>query len=62
MNQNETVENTSPEAKPEAGKSAEFKESDTDLFEGATILEEPKTGSFVHALQTFVNWVNSFLK
>lgn len=41
---------------------AEAKEdSYEDAIKGAEILEEPKDGSFVHALQVFVAWVQSLI-
>ncbi|OGE81370.1 MAG: hypothetical protein A3H72_03760 [Candidatus Doudnabacteria bacterium RIFCSPLOWO2_02_FULL_48_8] len=39
--------------KPEAG----FE----DAIQGAELLEEPKGGSFISALQVFVAWVNNLL-
>ncbi len=43
-----------PEAKVEA--------TEQNYIQGAEMLEEPQSGSFVSALQAFVAWVKSMVK
>jgi hypothetical protein len=51
------------ESKPESVSevSAEVKEDEEQLIQGAEMLEEPYKGSFTSSLQLFVTWVNNIL-
>lgn len=55
----QAAEGSKIESRERAGESPEDRYEDKII--AAEILEEPKDGSFVHALQVFITWVNNLL-
>ncbi len=59
MNNIEAEPQSSPETETEAAESKP--EQETNILQGAEMLENPPDGSFVHGLQLFVAWVQSLV-
>lgn len=57
----ETIESRPEQVEQAEAVTLEYSASEEEIRSGAAILEEPKNGSFISALQLFVTWVNNLI-